>query len=129
MRTVLIVEDNPILREGLALVVGRLGFETRAAANGADALKQLSGQWKPDVIVTDLRMPVMNGWEFRARQLADPGLADIPVIVLSGERKTREDTRTLKPAVWLEKPASILDVLNAIDAVCVSAVDAVCGGA
>jgi CheY-like chemotaxis protein len=81
MPRVLIVEDDPDLREMMATLLDLEGFETSAAANGAVALAMLDRD--VDAIVLDLMMPVMDGWEFRRRQLALPAAARIPVIVVS----------------------------------------------
>ena len=59
------------------------GFAAATVANGREALDYLHGTTKPHVILLDLMMPVMDGWEFRRRQQADPELAPVPVIVLS----------------------------------------------
>jgi CheY-like chemotaxis protein len=80
---VLIVEDDADLREMMAQLVMLEGFEVEAVANGKEALDYLKRGGKPDLILLDLMMPVMDGWEFRRRQREDPQLASVPVIVLS----------------------------------------------
>src|SRR4026209_1348307 len=80
---VLIVEDDEDLREMMAQLLTLEGFVAATVANGREALEYLQHASKPDVILLDLMMPVMDGWEFRRRQQADPDLAPLPVIVLS----------------------------------------------
>jgi CheY-like chemotaxis protein len=82
-RTVLVVEDDVVIRDLVVQVLGSEGFEAVPAGNGAEALRRLRGSVHPAVILLDLMMPVMNGWQFRAEQLRDPALADIPVVVMS----------------------------------------------
>jgi len=81
MPRILIVEDDPDLRDMMATLLGLEGFDTLAAANGAAALGMLDGA--VDAIILDLMMPVMDGWAFRRRQLASAAIAHIPVVVVS----------------------------------------------
>src|SRR6266498_5083823 len=80
---VLIVEDDGDLREMMAQLLTLEGFQAASVANGREALEYLNQGARPHVILLDLMMPVMDGWEFRRRQQADPAVADVPVIVLS----------------------------------------------
>lgn len=112
-RSILIVEDDRDITEMLALLLPDSGFEVSAAENGAEALGLLtSGACSPDVILLDLMMPVMTGWEFRSRQLADPELAAIPVVVMTGI----DDTSAIaaaRPDAWVAKPIDLDDVIDA----------------
>lgn len=81
---ILVVDDDPEMRDGLRAVLHREGFAVETAANGREALDQLEAGLRPCVIVMDLMMPVMNGVEFRRQQLRDAELACIPVITYSG---------------------------------------------
>lgn len=81
---ILIVEDDADLREMMAQLLTLEGFHTAAVANGLEALEYLQDHHeKPDLILLDLMMPVMDGWEFRRQQQANPDVAHVPVIVLS----------------------------------------------
>ncbi|MDC0720855.1 response regulator [Nannocystis bainbridge] len=90
MRRILVVEDDPDVRELLGRLLQFQGFKVATAANGIEALAQLradlmpGGAGAPLVILLDLRMPLMSGWEFRAAQLSEPTMAPIPVIIMSG---------------------------------------------
>ena len=83
---VLIIEDDPDLREMMAQLLQLEGFRAHTVANGREALDYLhhlhQGD-RPEVILLDLMMPVMDGWAFRREQRSEPALADLPVIVLS----------------------------------------------
>ena len=76
------VDDDALIRDTLATALGDEGYAVRVAADGRAALDTI-GHWRPDVIVLDLMMPVMDGPAFRAAQRATAETAQIPVIVLS----------------------------------------------
>src|SRR5579872_6621682 len=84
---ILIVDDHEDIRESLGEVLSEEGFRVALAANGREALKYLNDNDPPCLILLDLMMPVMNGYEFRSWQRENTELARIPVAVLSG----RED--------------------------------------
>ena len=81
---VLIVEDEPDLREMMDQLLTLEGFDTETATDGADALGKLQGMApRPNLILLDMMMPRMDGWTFVARQIKNPAIAGIPVVVLS----------------------------------------------
>jgi CheY-like chemotaxis protein len=80
---VLIIEDDPAAREMLETMFRFDGYETIVARNGAEGLQEMR-QCRPSAVLLDLMMPVMDGWQFRKRQLADPALASIPVVCVTG---------------------------------------------
>jgi len=99
---VLIVEDDEDLRDMMAQMLTIEGFDATAVANGREALDYLRRAIKPHVILLDLMMPVMDGWEFRRRQQADPELAPVPVIVLSALDRSR--AAPVDAIAFLKKP-------------------------
>jgi CheY-like chemotaxis protein len=80
---VLIVEDRPDTRKSLMLLLEAYGFPAAEAADGRQALDYLRSHPPPSLILLDLSMPVMDGWQFRAAQRADPALNAIPTVVTS----------------------------------------------
>jgi CheY-like chemotaxis protein len=99
---VLIVEDDDDLREMMAHMLTIEGFEAATVANGREALDYLQNAELPRVILLDLMMPVMDGWEFRRQQKADPDIAPVPVIVLSALDQARAST--VDASAFLKKP-------------------------
>jgi CheY-like chemotaxis protein len=92
MPELLLIEDDDDLREDLAAILGHHGFTVRTAPDGRAALDLLrASATRPSVILLDLMMPTMDGWAFRKAQLADPALADIPVVVLTGVPEQAHD--------------------------------------
>src|SRR5262249_19670399 len=113
----LLVEDNASTREGLTLLLQGAGYSVTGAANGRQALDYLHLTQPPFVILLDLVMPVMNGWQFRREQQKDPALAHIPVVVLSSESDLSRIAASLGVAGYLSKPvefAQLLDTLRLI---------------
>ncbi len=113
---VLIVEDDEDLREMMAQMLTLEGFQAVAVANGREALAYLHESERPDVILLDLMMPVMDGWEFRRQQQADPALAPVPVIVLSALDQVR--ATSLEAEAFLKKPLDFDRLLSLVRAYC-----------
>lgn len=109
---VLIVDDDEDTRDAMADALEAHGFNARGAGNGKAALDVLAGSDKPFVILLDLSMPVMDGYEFRAAQLANPASAGIPVILISGEKTAR--LNELKPHAVVPKPIELSKLVEAI---------------
>lgn len=110
---VLVVDDDPYIREFVELALAMQGHEVRAAANGRDALDTLAA-WRADVVLLDLMMPTMDGWEFRRRQAADPKLADAHVIVMSANRSLPAAEAVLNPCAMLAKPFNLNALLDEV---------------
>ena len=114
---VLIVEDDADLREMMAQLLSLEGFQAATVANGSEALQYLhNGHVKPDVILLDLMMPVMDGWEFRRKQQADPAFADVPVIVLSALDQSR--AADVHAEAFLKKPLDFDRLLQLVRQYC-----------
>ena len=110
---VLIVEDEFLLRDELARILTAAGYETVQAGNGQVALERLRRD-KPDLVLLDLAMPVMNGEDFRTEQLKDATLASIPVVLISAHADAAQ-VRSLQAAAYISKPvqeATLLAVLR-----------------
>lgn len=105
---VFVVEDDPDILDTLAEVLEDRGFTVGTAVNGADALAKLrEASERPEVIVLDLMMPVMDGWQFRSAQRADPRLAEIPVVLISAHVDARDVAAKLELAGWVQKPIDL----------------------
>ncbi len=111
-RRVLVIEDDADVRTMISIMLTIEGYQVSTAENGQEALDLLRHGDHPNLILVDLMMPVMNGWQFRAEQVRDPNLARIPAVVISGGDRVAEHTRALGAADYLRKPID-LDVLLA----------------
>jgi CheY-like chemotaxis protein len=90
-KTILIVDDDQEFRDALVEIVRREGFQVETAKSGLQALDKLRWGLRPCVILLDLQMAVMTGWDFRTEQRRDPALAAIPVIAMTaGYWKARD---------------------------------------
>jgi CheY-like chemotaxis protein len=89
-----VVEDDPCIREALLIELETVGFRVATAANGKEALAAIRKGPRPSVIVTDLMMPVMDGWQLRAELLRDRKLASIPVVVLTARGDAERQARS-----------------------------------
>jgi CheY-like chemotaxis protein len=116
MATILVVEDNDDVREMMALALQLNGHDVRLAANGRDALAQLQAGVKPNLILMDLMMPVMTGWELRAALNDDPRARDIPVVVISA--LPTESVERLHDTVYVGKPVDIDRLLEMVGSYC-----------
>lgn len=115
--TILIVEDDFDSRELLASLVELSGHKVEVARDGLDALLVLE-RIRPCMILLDLMMPRMNGWELRQRMLADPGLAEIPVVVLSGVADMQSSLSELSAKAAFCKPIDLGTLLCIIQEHC-----------
>lgn len=106
---VLVVEDDAEINDALADVLREEGFEVHCARDGREALDALHGGLRTDVIVLDLVMPRMSGWEFRSLQRASPdrAIAAIPVAVVSAYLRP-SDQDSLRPDAMLTKPLGLV---------------------
>jgi CheY-like chemotaxis protein len=115
--TVLVIDDDPDLVRLMAKFLRLEGFASVSAANGREALAYLQSGGEASVILLDLRMPVMDGWAFRAAQRSDPAIANIPVIVLSGVESPMLQQQ-LTAAASFQKPAKFMNVVKAVREIC-----------
>jgi CheY-like chemotaxis protein len=111
---ILLVEDEPSIREDLGALLADEGYSVLTARHGADALKLLESGARPGVILLDLMMPIMDGWELRARLRAIPRLASIPVVILSGAPLGETDAGLLEASACVGKPIRLNHLLNVL---------------
>ena len=114
-KTILIVEDDAGTREALSMILTAQGFAVVGAANGQEALGLLRGDVRPDLILLDLMMPIMDGWQFRREQKQDPEIADIPLVVITatGKRQVLIDAADL-----VMKPLDLNRLFETIERYC-----------
>lgn len=118
MSKVLIVEDDAELREVMGLALESEGYNVESASDGREALERLRGGTKPCLILLDLMMPVMNGWQFRDEQVHDPTLADIPVVVVSAATDLPTRATDLHASAYVRKPLRLNQLLDAVGQYC-----------
>lgn len=109
MPFVLVVDDESDIREAVSELLEDEGYEVVSARDGAEALRK-AHEFHPSLVLLDLMMPGMNGWEFRARQKDDPELSRIPVIILSALGRTAG----IDAAAFLQKPFELDELLSAV---------------
>jgi CheY-like chemotaxis protein len=100
---VLIVEDDPDVRQALAVFLEAHGYTCNEAGDGAQALTFLRANPAPSVILLDVMMPNMDGLTFRRHQLEDRALAKIPVVVLTARPEDARE-RVFEGVHWMQKP-------------------------
>ena len=123
VKRILLVEDDFDIGEALGELLRDLGHSVELATNGAHALERLrangsgNGSDKYDVILLDLMMPVMDGYEFRRLQLAEARFARIPVVIISADATPRQEARLRECGArdYVTKPLDVPKLLEAIE--------------
>ena len=117
MLKLLVIDDELIVSHSIIKFLAKQGFEAVAAADGKAGLK-LAAELLPDLIVCDLKMPVMDGYEVLAALRRDPRLADIPLIVLTAQSEPSQVRRGMNLGAddYLTKPVNLEDLLSTIQA-------------
>ena len=111
---VLVVDDDPDIRDVVCAILEENGYATAEAEGGRAALASLRKGPRPDLILLDLMMPEMNGWDLCEELARDPKLAAIPVVVMSGDSHIEAETTTLTAAGHIAKPFDIPELLGAV---------------
>jgi CheY-like chemotaxis protein len=109
---VLVVEDDPDLLSLVAMILGDAGYEVAAAEDGLQALARIEERM-PGVILLDMRMPVMNGWEF-AREYRARFARAAPIVVVTAAEDARARAQEIGADAWLEKPFDLDDVVRTV---------------
>ena len=109
----LVVDDYEDARKFFCTFLQLAGYDVLAAVDGQDAL-DVARRQRPDLILLDLKMPRMDGETFRREQLADPTLAAIPVIVLSGSSDGEQIAQRIAAIDYLPKPIDSRVLLDAV---------------
>jgi CheY-like chemotaxis protein len=115
----MVVEDEDATREAMTELLGHEGFVVAAARDGLEALDLLAGNFAPDVIVLDWRMPRMGGLAFLRAIAGDPALARIPVVVCSSDgRYIRDAATALGAHCVFTKPVDVPAFLDTLATAC-----------
>ncbi len=118
-RLVLVVDDDPDILQTLGLCLSSEGYRVLMAANGKEALDILESE-HPSVILLDLMMPVMDGWQFVA-ELEHRGRRDVPLLILSADRSVQGHARQLRASGHLAKPFDLEELLGKVQQLTTSA--------
>ena len=118
-KRILCIEDEPEMIDLIRLILGRRGFEVLGAAGGKEGLEKVR-QDPPDLVLLDLMMPDMDGWEVYQQMKADEKTKNIPVIVVTAKAQSIDKVLGLHIAKvddYIAKPFSPQDLLNSVDKV------------
>ncbi len=112
---VLIAEDEPHIVESLSFVLGREGFDVSAVLDGESVIEQLRAE-RPGVVILDVMLPQLNGFEVLKRIKSDPSLAAIPVVILTakGQAQDRRMAEEIGVDGFMTKPFSNRDIVEEV---------------
>jgi two-component system, OmpR family, response regulator VicR len=118
-KLILCIEDEPEMIDLIRLILTRRGFEVKGANGGKEGLELIRKE-KPDLVLLDLMMPDMDGWEVYQQMKADEATRDIPVIVVTAKAQSIDKVLGLHIAKvddYIAKPFSPQELLSSVDAV------------
>ncbi len=115
MPKILLVEDDAAIGQALYEAIALEGYSVHLVTDGKQALTELQNGLQPDLIVLDLMLPNLSGQQFRVRQVVDPALRDIPVIVLSAVPFVDDIAKALQAQASLAKPVKLDELLDTIE--------------
>ena len=115
---ILYVEDEIDTRDAVTFALEHEGFTVFGVANGQTALDYLRSNPPPCLILLDLMVPVMDGWQFMAERARDPDLLAIPVVVVSAHPSVQRQTAPLKAAGYLTKPIDMEQLVATVRKYC-----------
>jgi CheY-like chemotaxis protein len=114
VRSILVVDDDPAIRDVVADILELSNYRVTTASNGAEALDQIRAQ-PPAAVLLDLMMPVMDGWEFIERCRRRPPCARLPVAIMSAAHNAASAASELGVQGYLTKPFELETVLAVVD--------------
>ena len=120
IKSILCIEDEPEMIDLIRLILGRRGFEVIGANGGMDGLEKLQNGPQPDLVLLDLMMPDMDGWEVYQQMKADEKTKDIPVIVVTAKAQSIDKVLGLHIAKvddYIAKPFSPQELLSSVEKV------------
>ncbi|WKZ35548.1 MAG: response regulator [Anaerolineales bacterium] len=119
VKRILCIEDEPGMIDLIRLILGRRGFEVHGAAGGMEGIK-LIREILPDLVLLDLMMPDMDGWEVYQQMKTEPATRDIPVIVVTAKAQNIDKVLGLHVAKvddYIAKPFSPQELMNSVEKV------------
>jgi CheY-like chemotaxis protein len=114
---ILVVEDDAVLRRTVVDILRQEGYPVAEADDGLTAIEQLKRD-PPVLMLLDLMMPRMNGWELRQRMLAEPAWAQVPVVVMTAHTSATNDQEYLQAEGWLLKPVRYEHLMRLVAEYC-----------
>jgi two-component system chemotaxis response regulator CheY len=114
--SILVVEDDAGIRETLVECLAGEGYAVEAASNGAEGLERARSR-RPDLVVLDLVMPIVNGAEFLEATGRDPGLREVPVLLMTAAMPSSRGSFP-RAAAYLAKPFELGELLDAVERLC-----------
>jgi two-component system chemotaxis response regulator CheY len=118
---ILVVEDDSSLRDAMGDLLGEEGMSATRAENGQVGLDLLRAGARPCLVLLDLQMPLVDGMTFRRRQLEDPRIAGIPVVVMTGQPGKAQEAKRLGVALTMSKPIAPSRVVGVVERFCAHA--------
>jgi two-component system response regulator VicR len=119
IRRILCIEDEPEMIDLIRLILGRKGFDVSGAAGGQDGIFKIRKE-KPDLVLLDLMMPFMDGWEVYQQMKADEATKNIPVIVVTAKAQSIDKVLGLHIAKvddYIAKPFSPKELIDSVERV------------
>ena len=119
LKSILCIEDEPEMIDLMRLILGRRGFSVKGAAGGIEGLRMIRAE-RPDLVLLDLMMPDMDGWEVYQQMKAEENTKNIPVIVVTAKAQSIDKVLGLHIAKvddYLAKPFSPQDLLSSVERV------------
>ena len=116
MKTVFLVDDSATILLSMSAILSKAGYTTEKAASGEEGMTKLKGGLKPDLLITDLNMPGMNGLEFIKEVRKLPNLRFMPILFLTTEsqQSKRDEAKAAGASGWLIKPVNAEQLINTI---------------
>jgi two-component system, chemotaxis family, chemotaxis protein CheY len=113
---VFIVDDSTTILMSMEAILRKGGFTVAKAASGEEAMTKLQGGLKPNLIITDIHMPGMNGIELIRKVRIMPGIQFVPILVVTTESQQtkRDEARAAKATGWLVKPVKPDDMMKVV---------------
>lgn len=119
LKRILCIEDEPEMIDLIRLILGRKGFDVHGAPGGVEGIKMVR-EMKPDLVLLDLMMPDMDGWEVYQQMKAEPSTRDIPVIVVTAKAQNIDKVLGLHIAKvddYIAKPFSPQELMESVEKV------------